>query len=745
VTSRDDDSAQIARQRVEAELVKTTAALDLRTDELARSLAMIRAVLESTTNAILVTDVGGSVTDYNEKFIELWRVPRDVIATREYRTVLDHICAQFADPGACRDRVDAIYRASPAESFDTLELADGRVFERFSKIQCIEEANVGRVWSFRDITTSRRTEQALRDESRVLELLNETGTVIASQLELQTLVQAVTDAATKLSGAKFGAFFYTTKDAAGEAFQLYTLSGAPREAFEHLGHPRPTALFGTTFRGEGTVRCDDVAQDARYGTMAPYFGMPADHIPVRSYLAVPVKSRSGNVLGGLLFGHPEPGVFTARSERVITGVAAQAAIAIDNAQLFEDLRRAANEREALLEAERKARAEVERVSLMKDEFLATLSHELRTPLNAVLGWSEILLAGVPDPANVQRGLETIARNARAQAQLIEDLLDMSRIVSGKVRLDVQRTSLASVVDAAIDAVKPSVDAKAIRLYKILDPDAGPVFGDPHRLQQITWNLLSNAVKFTPKGGWIQVLVTRIAAHVEITVSDSGPGISPDFLPQVFERFRQADASITRKHGGLGLGLAIVKQLVELHGGTVRAENGSAGRGATFLVTLPLGASRDEEHDEREHPATERTPVPREGVYLAGTKVLVIDDEPDARDLIKWVLESSQAEVIVGASAADGLELVEHQRPDVVISDIGMPERDGYQFIRDVRSLPAASGGKTPAIALTAFARSEDRTRALLAGYQIHLAKPIEPQELVATVGSLVGRTAKSER
>jgi signal transduction histidine kinase/CheY-like chemotaxis protein len=394
-----------------------------------------------------------------------------------------------------------------------------------------------------------------------------------------------------------------------------------------------------------------------------------------------------------------------------------------------------------LEAERTARAEVERVSLMKDEFLATLSHELRTPLNAVLGWSEILLAGVRDPADLNRGLETIARNARAQAQLIEDLLDMSRIVSGKIRLDVQRTDLVSVVDAAVDAVKPSADARAIVVRKIVDPLAGPVFGDPNRLQQIVWNLLSNAVKFTPKGGWVQVLVARINSHVEITVSDSGPGVSPEFLPHVFERFRQADASTTRKHGGLGLGLAIVKQLVELHGGTVKVENGGPGAGASFTVSLPPGAVRDDA-SKREHPAAGRMPALREAVYLAGIKVLVIDDEPDARDLIKWVLENARAEVVVGSSATAGLELLESQQPDVVISDIGMPERDGYQFIRDVRSLEAANGGKTPAIALTAFARSEDRTRALLAGYQIHLSKPIEPQELVATVASLVGRTTR---
>jgi CheY-like chemotaxis protein len=266
-----------------------------------------------------------------------------------------------------------------------------------------------------------------------------------------------------------------------------------------------------------------------------------------------------------------------------------------------------------------------------------------------------------------------------------------------------------------------------------------VFGDPNRLQQIVWNLLSNAVKFTPRGGRVQVLVARVNSHIEITVSDSGPGIAPEFLPHVFERFRQADASITRKHGGLGLGLAIVKQLVELHGGTIRADNDATGGGAMFVVSLPLGAIRDDD-GRREHPTTGRMKPLAKVVSLDGIKVLVIDDEPDARELIKWVLESSQAEVATAGSAAEGLDLVRTLRPDLVISDIGMPDKDGYQLIREIRSLPPDKGGKIPAIALTAFARSEDRTRTLLAGYQIHLAKPIEPRELVATVGSLVGRT-----
>jgi signal transduction histidine kinase/CheY-like chemotaxis protein len=587
-----------------------------------------------------------------------------------------------------------------------------------------------------------KTKEALEEETRILELLNKNGMLLASKVELQSVVQAVTDAGTSLSGAQFGAFFYTVSDATGDVFQLYALSGAPREAFEKFEHPRSTPIFAPTFHGERVMRLADVRQDPRYGQWAPHYGMPSGHLPVCSYLAAAVVARSGEVIGGLFFGHGEPDVFSERSERLILGLAAQAAIAIDNARLYEAAQRSAEERSRLLDAERSARAEVERVSLMKDEFLATLSHELRTPLNAVLGWSEVLLARTStDEPNTRRGLEAIARNARAQAQLIEDLLDMNRIVSGTIRLDVQRIEIAPIVEAALDAVRPSADAKSIVIRKTVDPHAGPLFGDPNRLQQVVWNLLTNAVKFTPKGGKIDVIVQRVNSHVEVTVHDSGIGITADFLPHLFERFRQADGSTTRRFGGLGLGLSIVKQLVELHGGRVTARSAGEGQGATFVVDLPVRAVHSFTESMREHPTTDRTSDVRYPVVsLKGIKVLVVDDELDARDLVSSVLTDAAAEVFTADSADMACELVKAARPDVIVSDIGMPERDGYQFMNDVRNLPAAQGGRTPAIALTAFARSEDRTRAMLAGYQVHVSKPIEPRELVATVKSLAGNS-----
>ncbi len=575
------------------------------------------------------------------------------------------------------------------------------------------------------------TKEALEEETKVLELLGRTGALLASTLDLQALVQAVTDAGTQLSGAEFGAFFYAVSTPDGELFKLYTLSGAPREAFAHLGNPRMTPLFAPTFHERGVIRIGDLRTDPRYGQLAPHHGMPAGHLPVTSYLAVPVTSRSGEVIGGLLFGHALPDVFTERSERIILGIAAQSAIAIDNARLYEETKRAAD-------AERAARSEIERVSLMKDEFLATLSHELRTPLNAVLGWAELLLMKAGKDLELRRGLETIARNARSQAQMIDDLLDMNQIASKKIRLDVQPLDVSAVVEAAVEAATPSLEAKGLRLVTAIDSAAGLVSGDPQRLRQVVWNLLSNAIKFTPAGGQISVVVQRVTSQVQILVTDSGVGISAEFLPHLFERFRQADASTTRRYGGLGLGLAIVRQLVELHGGSVRAHSDGRNTGATFVVELPLRALRDD-HAQRVSP-TERMPVLRRSeIELDGLTVLVVDDDADARSLVEMVLREVKAEVVTAGSADEALRVLRTLRPDVIVSDIGMPDRDGYQFMRAVRARTASEGGKTPAVALTAFARSEDRTRALLAGYQVHIAKPIEPRELVVTIASLMGR------
>ena len=403
---------------------------------------------------------------------------------------------------------------------------------------------------------------------------------------------------------------------------------------------------------------------------------------------------------------------------------------------------AENRRESLLESERAARVEAERAGQMKDEFLATLSHELRTPLNAILGYATLLQMGSTSDAESREWVDTIAKNARMQAQLIEDLLDMNRIISGKIRLDVQSTDLPLIIDAAMETVKPSAEAKEVRMRKIIDPLAGIVRGDPNRLQQIVWNLLSNAVKFTPKGGKIQVLLERVNSHVELSIADNGQGIAPDFLPHVFDRFRQADSSMTRHFGGLGLGLSIVKNLVELHGGTVRAKSPGEGHGATFVVSLPLAVVHRDDEIEPGRALRENEGSPLDCVpNLEGVAVLVVDDEPDASALVARMLSDCHAKVHQAHSVGEAWALLEANRYDVLVSDIGMPSQDGYELIRMVRTHKNIEN--LPALALTAFARSEDRRKVAMAGFQSHLAKPVEGMELLAVVASLAGRTGRS--
>ena len=400
---------------------------------------------------------------------------------------------------------------------------------------------------------------------------------------------------------------------------------------------------------------------------------------------------------------------------------------------------------------RQAHLAAQAANRAKDEFLATLSHELRTPLNAIMGWLQILrLDGPADAATWQEGLDVVDRNTRSQVQLIEDILDVSRIVSGKLRLDVRSINPSDVMHAALDAVRPAADSRSIRVESVLDPNAGPIVGDPDRLQQVFWNLLSNAIKFTPKGGKVQVSLARVNSSVEITVADSGEGMTAEFLTHVFERFEQADSSSTRTHKGLGLGLAIVRHLAELHGGSVQAVSPGVGKGSTFSVNLPMaiahapaGLVSGEDGRVREHPTAEDTgrrgslaELPR---ALEGVRIVAVDDDEQARVVLRRILVYCHATVTVVGSAAEALRAVEAHRPAVLLSDLEMPGEAGYSLIAKVRALGPDRGGNTPAAALTAYARAEDRTRALLAGFQLHVPKPVEPSELIAVVTNLAGR------
>lgn len=437
----------------------------------------------------------------------------------------------------------------------------------------------------------------------------------------------------------------------------------------------------------------------------------------------PIRDSSGRVVGAAKVAHD----ITARrrAERALR-------------ERESELSKLVSERDFLLQSERTARSEAERLSHVKDEFLATLSHELRTPLNAIQGWATLLREKRARPEDHQRGLETIERNVRIQTQIVNDLLDMSRIISGKIHLEVQPLYLHDVVGQAIESVLQTAAAKNIRLIPLLDSRIGLVRGDPNRLHQVLWNLLSNAIKFTPGGGRVQVVLERVNSHVEISVEDNGIGIRDEFLPHVFDRFRQADPGSSRKFGGLGLGLSIVKSLVELHGGSVRVKSPGENMGSTFIVALPISHVRSE---GKEASATrlptvdslDQVELPR----LDGIRVLVVDDEQDGRALVARILEGQGASPVCASSATEALELLAKEHFDLLLSDIGMPDINGYELISRVRQLDKSRPRPMPAIALTAYARTEDRQRSLLAGFHMHLSKPTEARELIASIAGLL--------
>ncbi len=635
---------------------------------------LLAAVVESSDDAIITKDLNSVIRSWNAAAERMFGYTAAEAVGQSIRMLIPDELQSEEDEVLARIRA-----GEKVDHFETIRQSkDGRRLSISLTVSPIRAENgviVGASKIARDVSERSRLLAAADEHAANTEKLAAVGAIVASTLDRETIVQKVTDTATELTHAQFGAFFYNVTDPeSGEAYMLYTLSGVSREAFANFPQPRATAVFAPTFHGEGPVRLDDVTADPRYGRSAPYFGMPPGHLPVRSYLAVPVKGIMGDVLGGLFFGHSEVGVFTEQHERLALGVASWASVALENARLYADAQ-AANR--------------------MKDEFLAVLSHELRTPLNAIVGYSRLLRGNILSGEKATRGLETLERNATWLTQIVEDVLDVSRIVSGKIRLDVQPVELPLIVENAVATVQPAADAKGVRLQTVIDPGVGLVSGDPGRLQQVVWNLMSNAVKFTPRNGRVHVRLERVNSHVEIVVSDTGAGIRPDFLPYVFERFRQADSGTTRKSGGLGLGLAIVRHIVEMHGGSVEASSAGEGEGATFRVRLPLMIVQPATVEtRREHPRTERRDALTGLGDLHGVHVLAIDDEEDALTLLRVVLEAAGAQVTTLSSPLTALERIAEVKPHVLVLDLGMPEMDGFELIARIRK-STERGGSTP--------------------------------------------------
>ncbi len=679
----------------------------------------LAAVVMSSDDAIITKSLDGTITSWNPAAERIFGYTSEEVIGRSVRILIPEHLQSEEDVVLARIRAGGVVdhyettRRTKSGALLAISLTVSPLHDEHGTI-------IGASKIARDITEQVRLRLLAREYAANTERLARVGTIVTSALDRDDIMQKVTDTATELTTAEFGAFFYNVSTASSpEAYMLYALSGASKEAFAALPHPRATSVFGPTFRGEAPVRLSDVTADPRYGQNPPFFGMPEGHLPVRSYLAVPVNMASGETVGGLFFGHPHEGVFTQEHERLAVGIASWASVALENARLYE---------------------EAQHANRLKDEFLAVLSHELRTPLNAIVGYANLLRGGLLTGDRADDAIVTLERNAKWLAQIVDDVLDVSRIVTGKLTLDVQPVELPLIVENAIATVRPAADAKGVRIQTTLDPRVGPVSGDPNRLQQVAWNLLSNAVKFTPKGGRVQVRLQRVNSQVELSVSDTGIGIKAEFLPFVFERFRQADSSATRAAGGLGLGLAIVRHITEMHGGVVEAMSDGEGEGATFTVRLPVMIVHPRRQpSRREHPRIETHVAKTSLADLTGVRVLAVDDEPDALALLRAVLESAGAEAVTVASPHDALDTIAGISPDVLVVDIGMPEMDGYAFIEAVRSSADEAVRNVPATALTAFARAEDRTKALQAGFEMHLAKPVDPAELVASIRTLVRR------
>jgi PAS domain S-box-containing protein len=652
----------------------------------ATAASYLAAIVESSDDAIIAKDLDGIVQACNPAAERLFGYSRHELVGQSIRILIP------PDRQSEEDQILARIRGGGRiDHFETIRLTkDHRPIDISLTVSPVKDATgriVGISKTARDITERKRAEAALAEQHEWL----------------QTTLESIGDAVIATDAAGRVAFMNNVAE---------RLTGWTEE------HARGVDC-GTVFHIVNEFTRDEVegpvARVLRDGVIAGLANhtilIAADGTerPIDDSGA-PIRTSDGRTGGVVL-------VFRDVSDR---------------RRLERDRDAVAAERERLLASERTVRAEAERANRLKDDFVAMISHELRTPLNAIMGWTELMSRKRDDPDMLARGIDVVLRNTRLQTQLISDLLDISRIVSGKLRLEVQVIDLVSIVEAAIETVQHDAETKGVQIVSELQRDQAPMAGDPERLQQVVWNLLSNAVKFTPRGGRVRIALRRRGAQAEITVADDGIGIAPAFLPYVFDRFQQADVSRTRRVGGLGLGLSIVKNLVELHDGNVWAESQGEGRGATFTVLLPIAEPPAVRMSARSPAADEEA---ANTVSLDGIHVLTVEDDGDAAELVRRLLEGHGARVSHARNAATALEEFSREVPDLVISDIGLPEVDGYDLMERIRAKPRLGGGSVPAIALTAYARPEDHTRALLAGYQAHLTKPIEADQLLATVAS----------
>jgi signal transduction histidine kinase/ActR/RegA family two-component response regulator len=578
----------------------------------------------------------------------------------------------------------------------------------------------GAVVAHENVTGRRRAEDRLREQTDVNEALHRIGRILGAELDLDNLVQVVTDEATRLTEARFGAFFHNAVGPGGESFLLYALSGVPRSAFAQFPMPRPTDLLGQPLHGQGVVRLDDVTRDPRFGKNPPYNGLPPGHLPVRSYLAVPVVSRSGEVLGGLFFGHERAGVFAERHERLVSGVAALAAVAIDNARLYEQARRVGDQL-------RQRNEDLAAAARRKDEFLTMLAHELRNPLAPISNGLHILKSAVLDPGVGERARDMMERQIKHMTHIVDDLLEVSRLTRGRINLQTERLDLTRLAREAAEDHRPDFDRAGVAVDVFAPEVPVWVVGDSLRLTQVLDNLLENAVKFSSPGGRVTVRAEKDEPgnRAVVIVKDTGVGIDPELLPRLFDAFAQADRSLDRAQGGLGLGLTLVKGLVELHGGRVKVASAGRGHGAEFTVALPA------------------SPEPAVVAHLPAAahcarkrlRILVVEDNRDSAETLRMLLQMFGHEVTVAYSGIEGVEAAKRLHPEVVLCDIGLPGMDGYGVVGALRRDPETAGARV--IAVTGYGAEEDRRRSQQAGFDLHLTKPLDPDALEEVFSEVV--------